>query len=80
MSNDKLDEKLQRIAEHLGAIDVTLAKQQVSLDHHVKRTDLLEAQVKPVFAGITALNGAVRFVKFIGVLALIAEAVHVVLR
>lgn len=43
---EKLDNKIDAIAEKLHDIDKTLIRNTASLEHHVKRTDLLEVEVK----------------------------------
>lgn len=60
MSNNNVNEKLDRIIEDITEIKVTLAKHDVfherntdSLEHHIKRTDLLEKSHNR-FAGAVA--------------------------
>jgi N-acetylmuramic acid 6-phosphate (MurNAc-6-P) etherase len=66
---DRIETKLDRVLEIQNAMNVTQAKQAVDIEHHIKRTDLLEARLddtrKLVYmgAGICAL------------LALLAKAV-----
>lgn len=43
---NKLEGKIDRVLERQNAIDVTLGKQQVSLDDHIRRTELLEEAVE----------------------------------
>jgi hypothetical protein len=42
----RIEIKLDDLAEHLGSIDVTLAKQHESLKMHMRRSDMLEKQVE----------------------------------
>ena len=46
------DEKLDQIMDNQSEMKSTLVVQQQILDYHVKRTDLLEAQVEPMKARI----------------------------
>lgn len=48
MKLDKLDEQIKVLDKRLDSVDITLAKQQVSLDEHIKRTTLLENKVIPL--------------------------------
>lgn len=64
----RIEEKLDRVVERIGSIDVTLAEQHLSLRHHIKRTDLLEATVKPIKSHVDRVDGVV---KFLGVVALV---------
>jgi len=43
MSDNKyIADKLDKLDERLDSIDITLAKQNVSLEHHIKRTEINE--------------------------------------
>lgn len=61
---DRVEGKLDRLGDRLGDVDKTLAAQHVSLEHHIKRTDLLEKQIAPLqrtraeFSGVTKIFGA----------------------
>lgn len=70
---EKLEEKLENIDKKLGSIDVTLARQEVNLEHHIKRTSLAEENIqmlreelKPIEAHVNTMNNVF---KAIGVLA-----------
>jgi uncharacterized coiled-coil protein SlyX len=45
---ERIENKLDRVVDTMGEINATTAKQQVSLDYHIKRTNLLENKLKPV--------------------------------
>lgn len=45
---DKIESKLDRVQQHTGQIDVTLAAQAKDIAYHIKRTDALEARVEQV--------------------------------
>lgn len=45
--------KLDKLQEHGASVDVTLAAQAKDIAHHIKRTDLLEAEVR---AGADAMK------------------------
>ena len=87
MSEDKLDKienKIDKITEHIANIDVTLAKQSVSLDVHIKRTNQLEDRQDQLTQCLTMISshlaefkGVVKFIKILGVIAGIAEVVHI---
>jgi chromosome segregation ATPase len=72
---DRLLNKLDQLDERLHSIDVTLAKQEVNLQEHMRRTELLEAEVNDVRASIEPVQDHVKIVngilKFIGFLALL---------
>lgn len=72
MSDDKID----KIVEKISNIDVTLAKQSVILEEHVRRTNLLEQKIEPIENHVAMVNGAL---KLLGVLAMIFGLVEVII-
>lgn len=60
----------------IAEIKIDIAEIKVDLKHHVKRTDDLQALVEPVVELRSEIIGAVNFIKLIGVLAAIAESIH----
>lgn len=42
---DRMEKKLDKIDDHLSNIDVTLGKQAVELEHHIRRTEIAEEQL-----------------------------------
>ena len=77
--NKRIEDKIDVIVEHIGNIDVTIAKQQTTLDEHVRRSVALEAIVDPMRENMDQFVGAVKFIKILGILAGIAEAIHLFL-
>lgn len=69
----RLEHKIDVIAEKIGSIDVTLAKQHVSLAEHIKRTAILEKEIKPIQKHVAMVNGAL---KLIGIVAILAEIIY----
>ena len=63
---NKIEEKLDRIDRRIDSIDKHLAVYNTQLKFHIKRTDMLEEEVKPLKAGLIKAQGAMMFV---GVLA-----------
>jgi glycerol dehydrogenase-like iron-containing ADH family enzyme len=73
---DKIDAKLEKIVEHIGSIDVTLAKQSVLLDEHIKRSNMLEEKLAPVEKHVTIVN---TILKVLGAAGATGGAAHGVL-
>lgn len=72
MSQDRLlriEEKIDKLVERLGSIDVTLAKQHDQLEYHIKRTDLLESELKPVRDHVRFLKTAMKWIAVCGTIA-----------
>lgn len=68
MDDRRLEDKLDKITEKIASIDVTLAKVQVNVDEHVRRSTNLEDRVVPLETQLAMLNGAL---KLLGVLAMV---------
>lgn len=69
---DRIEDKIDKLGERLNSIDVTLAAQHVSLEHHIRRTEILEEVVKPIhpiIAIVKYLPAIGRFLVKAGVLA-----------
>lgn len=73
--NEHQEAKLDKALEHIASIDVTLAKQAIILDEHIKRTNLLEAEVKPIKKHVDMVEGAIKLIMLLGVVIGIAEAI-----
>lgn len=46
--NTRIEDKIDKLVEKIGSIDVTLAAQHESLKDHIRRTELLEQKMEPV--------------------------------
>lgn len=44
----RIEDRLERVEAILQRMDVTLAAQHVSLENHIRRTELLEESVRPI--------------------------------
>lgn len=72
---ERLEDKLDGVKTDISAINVTLAKQSVILDEHVKRTNLLEEQLKPVEDHVKLIKSIAKIVSFIG-MGVILKILH----
>lgn len=77
MSDDKrlerIEQKVDDTNDHLASIDATLSAQHVSLKEHIRRTALLEADMRPIKRHVDMMSGAL---KLLGVIALIVAIVE----
>ena len=64
------------VVDRLGSIDVTLAKQEVHLAEHIRRTQILEDDMVPVKEHVQQVNG---IIKFIGLLSILATIIGTIL-
>ena len=65
---EKIDRKLEKIDERIDNIDKHLAVYNSQLRFHIKRTDMLEEELKPLKSSLIKAQGAIMF---IGLLATI---------
>jgi uncharacterized membrane protein YheB (UPF0754 family) len=70
---EKMNEKLDAIVAKQGEMNITLVRLTDSVEVHVKRSDLLEERVdllagdlKPVEDHVTMVNGALKFLVYLG--------------
>lgn len=72
----RIEKKLDKVLEHASSIDNTLAKQQASLNEHIRRTEVNEKAIEHIqkknmeyaimiIGGLAALIGAVLMRKYV---------------
>jgi Mg2+ and Co2+ transporter CorA len=69
---EKIDRKLEKIDERLDNIDKHLAVYNSQLRFHIKRTDMLEEDMKPLKIHLNKTQG---ILTFIGVVATVITVV-----
>lgn len=77
MSDERLqriEHKMDQVVEKIGNIDMTLAAQHVSLREHMRRSVALEKQVEPLRLHVAMVNGVIKFLGLIAVMATILAA------
>lgn len=79
MDNRRLENKVDKIVESISEINITLAKQSVILDEHVKRSNLLEAKMAPLEKHVVMINGVLKFLGLIAVFVGIVEGIFKIL-
>ena len=67
--------KLDKLDDRIDKVDVTLAKQHESLKEHMRRSDALESQMKPVQKHVVMVEGIVKFIGLIGIIIGIASGI-----
>lgn len=71
-----MKKRLKRIEAHLGSIDVTLAKQSVILEEHVKRSNMLEDKLEPVERHVAMMQGGVKLTGLMAVILGVVKAIQ----
>lgn len=69
----RLEDKLDKVVDKIGNIDVILGKQSVILEEHVKRTNLLELKLAPVEKHVAMINGTFKFLGLVAIFIGIIE-------
>lgn len=59
---ERVEDKIDALNAHLSSIDSTLAAQHVSLAEHIKRTSILEEEMKPVKEHVAMVHGVLKFI------------------
>lgn len=70
----RIEDKLDRIQEKIGSIDVTLSAQHVSLVEHIRRTVILEEKIIPLEKHTVMVHGALKLIGFVAMLGAIIES------
>ena len=70
----RIEQKLDSVDISIKSIDITLAKQSVLLDEHIKRSNLLEAKLQPVEKHVAMVEGALKLVGLISLVLGIISA------
>lgn len=60
MSDRIIHEKLDRIQADIVEIKITMSENTGSLKEHMRRTDILEREMKPLSKHVAMVNGAMK--------------------
>lgn len=77
---DGVIEKLDRIDSRLDNIEIVLTGQAKDIQYHIKRTDMLEAELKPISKSWVQLMGIVKFIASLAVIAGSIEAAKILIK
>lgn len=80
---EKLYNKQEKMSDDMSDIKVILGKQEENIAHHIKRTDLLEESISllkdeltPVKQHVHRVEGALKLLGTIGVLATVGKFLY----
>ncbi len=62
---ERIERKLDDSNDHLASIDVTLAMQSSQLKEHIRRTALLEIELKPIRSHVAMVNAGAKIITLI---------------
>lgn len=66
---DKHEEKMDAMLDKQAEMNIILAKQEISLAEHIKRTNLLEIKLEPVEKHVNTVNVILKIIGAISVAA-----------
>lgn len=72
---ERIEAKIDKVVGHISSIDSTLAANTVSLVDHIRRTELLEADVAPLKKDRNMVYGALKFVGLIATICVCIEGI-----
>ena len=83
----RIEAKIDKIDEKISNIDITLAKQQVILEEHQRRSlanekiaATLSAELKPVFNHVAMVQGSMKLIALLAALSAILGGIRMLLR
>ena len=71
---ENINQKLDKIDQRIDNIDKHLAVYNAELKFHVKRTDMLEEEIKPIKSSLIKAQGALCFIGIIATVVSVAVA------
>lgn len=75
----RIEDKIDKVVDHMGTMNSTLSAQHVSLVEHIRRTELLEEKVKPLESAYLMGKGALKVAAAIVATAGVLEAIITVI-
>ena len=57
---DRIETKIDKIIDQIGEINSTLAAQHISLELHIKRTNILEDKIIPIETSRNEIRGIIK--------------------
>jgi hypothetical protein len=76
---DRIEDKIGKIEDHMQKQEVNLARLTVSVEEHVKRSNLLEAKMKPIEDRVNLVDAAFKIVIALSIMATIIGALYQVI-
>lgn len=74
------DTRLDKIQDDVSEIKTDIALIKADLKVHIKRSDQNEARIDALQTQSDKIIGAANFIKIVGIMAAIAESIHMMIR
>ena len=72
---DKIEAKIDKISEEQQETNLHLAEYNVQLGIHLKRSEMLENEIKPVVKHVYMIQGALKLAASAGIIAAIVKLI-----
>ena len=72
---DRLEGKIDKLVDDMSSLKSTAAAQKVSLDEHIRRTNILEEKMEPVEKHVSLVNSLAKIIGWVG-LGAILKFIH----
>jgi archaellum component FlaC len=72
---NRMEDKIDRIGGEVSEVNIHIAEIKKDLRYHIKRTDLLEAEVKPIKKHVIMVSGVVKFFGLVSFLIALIEGI-----
>jgi hypothetical protein len=72
---EKIQEKQEEMKELQSALNIIVAKQEVNIADHIRRTALLEEEVLPIKAHVEQVRGVGKFIMYMSVVGATIAAI-----
>ena len=76
----KIQDKLDKIIDVQSNQAKTLERLTVTVEDHVRRTSILEEDVRPIKKHVAMVEGALKLIAMLGMLATILETIHAIFK
>jgi len=72
---NRMEDKIDRIGGEVSEVNIHIAEIKKDLRYHIKRTDLLEAEVKPIKKHVIMVSGVMKFFGLVSFLLALIEGI-----
>jgi len=72
---NRMEDKIDRIGGEVSEVNIHIAEIKKDLRYHIKRTDLLEAEVNPIKKHVIMVSGVMKFFGLVSFLLALIEGI-----
>ena len=72
---NRMEDKIDRIGGEVSEVNIHIAEIKKDLRYHIKRTDLLEAEMKPIKKHVIMVSGVMKFFGLVSFIIALIEGI-----